>query len=161
MTLTEEMRFRMKEVFTAEEREIIHKLVDLGRPDELAAALLIRDPAQEAWLSDFLKEVRPDIKVIDSKVEKEMLEALRDGEVIDSPEKEAAWQAKLDAEKKGEVVEEGPSVEDIKARLDELGVEYRKNAKREKLIELLTEAEAAKVAETDAKVDADADVVTE
>lgn len=135
----------MTELFTVEARQVIQKCMDDGNYENIASAILIEEPRQEMWIQSLVNVALPEYKILESKVEKEMLEATRRGEVIDTPEKEAEWQAKIDAEKAFSVVTptgevevvitddetETPDTDEVlalKAELDAKGIKYRKNA---------------------------------
>ena len=89
------------DVFTLEERAMIEKLVASGHFGEITHAIQMNDLEKEYWVAKILAQVLPEPKPIDSEVEKELLLEKTKGNEIDSPEKEAEWQKKLDEEKKG------------------------------------------------------------
>lgn len=88
------------EIFTQEEKEMIEDLTKRGEFAAIVKCVAVDSPEKEYQLNEYLEEVRPEEVHGDSKVLKEMLEAKARGEDIDSPEKEAEWQKKLDEEKK-------------------------------------------------------------
>ena len=99
-----EEKFEMNwTIFTVEEKERILDLVNKGAWDHIASCMLIQDPAQEYWLERFIDEHKPTGINLDSKVKKELETALTNDPtnmLIDSPEKEAEWQKKIDEEQK-------------------------------------------------------------
>lgn len=99
--LTDELRVKMKELFTLEERETINKLINEGNHEMIAHAIIIQNQAQEKWLQDYLNNKCPRFEAGGSSVRKEMdaLEA-KGGLDLTTPEKEAYWQDKLDEEAK-------------------------------------------------------------
>lgn len=80
---------------------MIEKLVASGHFGEITHAIQMNDLEKEYWVAKILAQVLPEPKPIDSEVEKELLLEKTKGNEIDSPEKEAEWQKKLDEEKKG------------------------------------------------------------
>lgn len=89
-------------VFTQEEQDYIKDLAKKGQWDLLASAVNIQNPEQEYWLNYFIDKNKPITIVEESKVKKELEKELSKSAIdntLDSPEKEAEWQAKLDAEK--------------------------------------------------------------
>lgn len=87
------------DVFTSEERSIIESLVSSGNFNVISNAIQIDSMEKEYWISKIISQVKPLDPILDSEVEKEMLNERVKGNNIDSPEKEAEWQAKLDEEK--------------------------------------------------------------
>lgn len=83
-------------LFTQDEYKVIESLLRNGHYEELTHAIAMDSVEKEHAINKILEKARPAIKrVIDSKVEKELAVA----PTIQSPEEEAAWQAKLDAER--------------------------------------------------------------
>lgn len=88
------------DVFTLEERAIIEGLVAKGHYNEISHAIVMDGFEKEYWVTRILTQVRPEIASVDSEVAKELLIEKTKGNEIESPEKEAEWQKKLDDEKK-------------------------------------------------------------
>lgn len=88
------------EVFTLEERGIIEGLVAKGFYNEISHAIQMDDFEKEYWVAKILSQVKPAPAVVDSEVAKELVMEKIKGNEIDTPEKEAEWQNKLDDEKK-------------------------------------------------------------
>jgi len=133
-------------LFKDNEIAIIEKCIEGGAYDNIPSALdshciFEMTPAKETLLDEYVAEHRPVVLSEDSEVRKEMLEAemdrTRTGEkLIETPEQEAEWQAKLDAEraskeaniKGGKVEEEAKtSTEDSIPEDDLSEVELTKN----------------------------------
>lgn len=151
--MTEQTREALRAVFTVEDREKISELLELGHRDMIAAEIDIQNQAQEAALQMLLNELRPAVNPEGSKVRAEMERRIAAGEnLIESPEDEAKWQARIDAEAKGEPVEMPASValegeqakastkEEIIAELEKLEVDFDPNAKKADLKKLLEAA---------------------
>jgi hypothetical protein len=90
-------------VFTNEERDAIHLALKAGRYEDLGAAIVIVDGIREAQIQKIKSKYAPSIQVaVDSKVQEELAKAEASSggvPVIATPEDEAKWQAKIDAEK--------------------------------------------------------------
>jgi hypothetical protein len=127
------------EVFTQEEREIIEALIARKEYGSITSALRMATPEQEHWLGELLKEVRPISAPLESKVRKELeIEISKNptNTTIDSPDKEAEWQKKIDeelkaheAKVKGEKVD--TKVEEIGTPPEGTGQEPKEEAKTE------------------------------
>jgi len=88
------------DVFTAEERSHIERLLARGEFDSIAKAISMDSLEKEYWVGKLFEEKKPIPAPIESKVASEMEREKMHGIQIDSPEKEAEWQAKFDEEKK-------------------------------------------------------------
>lgn len=141
--MTDELRQRLKDVFTLEDREIISRMMDDGQQEQIASVLNIDTQAKEFALQELLDSKRVAIDPEGSKVKKEIEKRLAQGEeLIQSPEDEAEWQAKLDAESKGEKVEteikeKALTKEELCIALEKLGVEFKPTMKKAELKALL------------------------
>jgi len=87
------------DVFTQEERAKIDALLAAGQVEQIAHAITVDDQEKEFWLNRLVDIHRPSIAPMESEVEKEKSKFEIEGGRIESPEAEAEWQAKLDAEK--------------------------------------------------------------
>lgn len=127
--MTDEIRANFKEAFTLEVREIINKMIDDGKDEFISSVINIDTQAQEQALQQYLDAKRTPIDPEGSKVRKEMSILEAKGELsISSPEEEAIWQAKLDAEK------------ELKAEKKEDVVQEPKKRGRKKKEEIILEA---------------------
>ncbi len=141
--MTEQTREKLRSAFTVEDRNKIQEMVDAGNARHIAAELSMETKAQEEALQDLITEMFPPVNPEGSSVRAELERRLAAGEeVIQSPEDEAEWQAKLDAEKAGEVVE--IKIEEkvltkpqIIVELEKLQVEFDPSAKKADLKALL------------------------
>lgn len=91
------------DLFTSGQSDIIRTLIKQGHYNEITAAVRVETPEQEEVLEELLEELRPISAPVDSKVTSELEMALAKdptNQVLNTPEKEAEWQAKIDAEKK-------------------------------------------------------------
>lgn len=167
-------------VFTEEEHQYLNTLMRLGAWDSISSAVRIDDPEKEFQLQQIINKYKPVGQPLESGVRAEMLEALKKGEQIDSPEKEAEWQEKLDAEqaeheakvkaknepkvKKEEVAAEEVEAEPVVEAVTEASAEVAPEEKSETTTEpekseevvmaiadSIAETESAVVTETDAK----------
>jgi hypothetical protein len=150
----------LEEIFNEEQREIIDLCISNGQFDSIPSALESRGffeftPAAEHALEAYLKDRRPVVLDEESEVRKEMIEKEREATkngapLIETPEQERAWQAKLDAERmakeaklKGEPVSEELD-EAIKAPVEDIKVIDEGAADDEDLLEAdLTKDEIA------------------
>jgi len=87
-------------VFTQEEQEIIRTMCARGQHKDIPGVVKIFDPEREYKLEAIVSLLAPKSLKYESDVKKEIEIATSKGLAIDSPEKEAEWQAKLDAERK-------------------------------------------------------------
>jgi len=88
------------DVFTIEERSMIEGLVSKGHYSEITHAVMMDSFEKEYWVTKILSQVKPESIIVDSEVAKELMQEKVKGNEIETPEKEAEWQAKLDDEKK-------------------------------------------------------------
>lgn len=89
-------------VFTVDERQAIELALRQGRYEDIGACLVIDEPIREAQIQLIKQQNVPLMQIDESKVQAAILEAeTKSGGMptIDTPEKEAAWQAQIDAEK--------------------------------------------------------------
>lgn len=141
--MTDELRQRLKDVFTLEDREVISKMMDDGQQEHIASVVNIDTQAKEYALQELLDSKRTPFDPEGSRVKAEMEKRLAKGEeLIQSPEDEAEWQAKLDAESKGEKVdteikEKALTKEEICIELTKLGIEFKPSMKKAELKSLL------------------------
>lgn len=87
------------DVFTLEERSHIENLLARGEFDNIVKAIAMDSLEKEFWVSKILEDKKPISAPLDSKVLSDLEMANAKGEFIDSPEKEAEWQKKIDDEK--------------------------------------------------------------
>lgn len=90
------------EVFTNEERALIDAGLKNGHVDSLTQIVMIDTPEKEYWMNEIVNQNKVVQPPLESKVALEMLKEQKDKKVtnlIDSPEEEAKWQAKIDAER--------------------------------------------------------------
>lgn len=121
------------DVFRRDEMDIIHKLMQDQHYGLIASALTDIDMIKEKELQKIVDKYVDVVIIEDSKVREEMNEAEHKSggkPVIDSPEKEAEWQAKLDAEKEEQearaLKNKGVSLE-VKACCGAKGLKHKKN----------------------------------
>lgn len=141
-----------EELFSEEERKIIDLCVKFGNYTEVPSQLDSENfppmtPEREAALEKYLNEHKKIVVDGDSEVRQEMEVQIAKGELlIDSPEKEAEWQAKIDAELaekqrklSGKPVDEneGLSKVEIMERLRERGIEFKPTQAKSELLDLL------------------------
>lgn len=137
------LRGKLKAVFTLEDLETIGKMMRDGNGKHIAAVVDIDSPAKEAALQELLDENKVPVNPEGSKVRAEMEKRMAAGEeIISSPEDEAEWQAKLDAEARGEKVdteikEKAMNKSEIAIELQKLGVEFDPAMKKSELKQLL------------------------
>ncbi|MFA6158983.1 MAG: hypothetical protein WC763_05190 [Candidatus Paceibacterota bacterium] len=135
------IRAKFRELFTVQERQWTSDLIQRGRFEDVGAALDVGSPERSYWLDLYLKLRRPHAEVLDSKVNVEIREYEAKEGPIDSPEKAAFWQARLDLEREGKklpkldlsvigvIVTEN---EDVKPIEDEISPEEAEDAKMSK-----------------------------
>lgn len=90
------------DLFTTGQADIIRTLVAKQEYDNIMAAIIVETPEQEMAISDLLSEIRPVSAPLESKVREELAKSLSadaTNTLLDSPEKEAEWQARIDAER--------------------------------------------------------------
>lgn len=90
------------DVFTEEEKVKIKECLKSGRFEDMGAAIQIDDPVREYQIQNIKKVYVPKVNIHESKVKEDLADAENKNggrPVIDSPEKEAEWQAKIDEEK--------------------------------------------------------------
>lgn len=144
--MTDELRQKLKDVFTLEDREIISKMVADGQLKHVAAVLNIDSHEKEAALQMLVNENSIPVNPEGSKVRAEIEQRLAKGEeVIQSPEDEAEWQAKLDAEAAGvkvdtEIKEKALTKAELVIELEKLEVEFDPSMKKSDLRDLLNKA---------------------
>lgn len=93
------IRANLKELFTVQERSAIADLIQRGHIDHVAAALDPDSPERAYWLDQYLIMKRPKEEPEESAVREEMRKYEADGNAIDTPEKAAFWQKRLDLER--------------------------------------------------------------
>ena len=99
------MNKTFEELFNEMERQIIDTCIKFGNYSEVPTQLDSNNcppmsPERERALEEYINQNRVIDASEDSEVKQEMEVLIAKGElVIDSPEKEAEWQAKIDAEK--------------------------------------------------------------
>lgn len=99
------MNKTFEELFNEKERQIIDTCIKFGNYSEVPTQLDSNNcppmsPDRERALEEYINQHRVIDASEESEVKQEMEVLIAKGElVIDSPEKEAEWQAKLDAEK--------------------------------------------------------------
>lgn len=113
------------DVFTLEEKTFIDDIVARKDFDLIAKVISVDSPEKEYWISKILEQVQPISAPVDAKVEKELEVEISKGYQIDSPEKEAEWQKKLDNEKK-ENVEKVKRARRTKAEMEAAKKEVKK-----------------------------------
>lgn len=91
------------DVFTAEEHAHIENLLARGEFDAITHAIAMDSLEKEYWVNKILEEKKPVAAPIESKVLTELELENAKGNIIDSPEKEAEWQKKIDDEKSAHV----------------------------------------------------------
>lgn len=102
MHTREEIKNRIKGLFTTEEIKIIADMLANGHVKDIGAALHIPDPEHEYWLDQYLRLKAPhEMPESESVVRREMLEFYRMGGDVDSKEAEKFWQERLDLEADG------------------------------------------------------------
>jgi transposase len=87
-------------VFTREEREIIESMCASGHANDIVGRIQIFDPEREYKLEAIIALLAPKEVVVDSEVKKELEQEIAKGFKIETPEQEAEWQKKIDAENK-------------------------------------------------------------
>ena len=87
-----------KLLFTKDELKIVESLIQIGRHKNIMSALINIDPEKEAELQRVMNILEPINDGFESEVRKQMNKALPNGP--QSPEEEAEWDAKLQAEYK-------------------------------------------------------------
>lgn len=87
------------DVFTAEERSFIEAIVARGDFELLTKAVQMDSAEKEYWISKIKEQVQPIAAPLESEALKAIKVEASKGNEIDSPEKEAAWQKKVDEEK--------------------------------------------------------------
>lgn len=101
----DEIKAKLHELFTVEEIGLIKRAVHDGNTRHIASIVHIQDVQHEYWLGQFLDLHREAPKIDEvTKVELEVRELMRTNDnmaKIDSPEKEAFWQNRVDIEKAG------------------------------------------------------------
>lgn len=127
------IRANIKQFFTVQEREIMQKMLDQGKIDFVGAALDVENPERAYWLDKYLALKRPHYESEDSQVQEEIRQYETNGNSIDSPEKAAFWQHRLDLEKAGKPL---PKLEDALKALEETGT---KDELTEKIVEIKEE----------------------
>jgi len=91
------------DIFTAEERAHIENLLARGEFDSITKAIAMDSLEKEYWVNKILEDKKPIAAPIESKVLTELELENAKGNIIDSPEKEAEWQKKIDDEKAAHV----------------------------------------------------------
>jgi len=90
-------------VFTVEERHNIEACLRSGRYEDIGACIIIEDPIREYQVQLIKAQLVPVVVVEESKVLAEITKAEQSNggkPVIDTPEEEAKWQARINDEKK-------------------------------------------------------------
>ena len=139
-----------EELFTEEEKQIVDTCLKFGNITE--APILLDAHAhmtveRELALEDYVnKHKTVSISDSDSEVRAEMEMKVAKGElIIDTPEVEAEWQAKIDAEReakeaksRGNVLSvEEFSKQEIMDKLKELGIDFKPAQPKSELLDLL------------------------
>ncbi len=91
------------DVFTHEERAHIENLLARGEFDNITKAIAMDSLEKEYWVNKILEEKKPISAPLESKVLSDLEMETAKGNLIDSPEKELAWQKKIDEEKAAHV----------------------------------------------------------
>lgn len=128
-TMTSELRNLLSDAFGDRDIEIITRLVNDNQFEHIGAAISIDSKEKEDVLQRFLLRTRPVVvPQEESAVLKELRTAEAKGKGINSPEEEAEWQKKFDAEKaEREAKFSGKEVkEEIKEDVKEEKVEEKK-----------------------------------
>jgi len=137
-TMTSELRNLLSDAFGDRDIEIITRLVNDNQFEHIGAAITIDSKEKEDVLQRFLLRTRPvSVPQEESSVLKELRTAEAKGKGISSPEEEAEWQKKFDAEKaereakfSGKKAEEVEIKEEVKEEKVEEPVEEVKPKKR-------------------------------
>jgi hypothetical protein len=159
------LREKIKRAFTLEERQRIELMVSKGLVKDIAAALDMNTPEEETVLQEMVDALVPKAAAGGSAARRELARLEAEGkDPIQSPEDEAMWQAKLDAEKAmlqpkdaAEAVAEAEAAtgaEEAKADYKDLnrvelmsllqarGIYYHSQSKKAAMVELLEKADA-------------------
>lgn len=86
-----------RSVFTLEDQQAIEKMVNLGEVGRICQVMMVDTPVKEYWLNKIVKTYAPPVPADVKDFSEEMREAMKDGGEM-TPELEAQFQAKLDAE---------------------------------------------------------------
>ena len=95
------VRAMVKDLFTVQERGTMAEMLSRGHIDHIGAALQVENPERAYWLDKYLALKRPKAEPVESKVREE----LRKYEAefgLDTPEKAAFWDARLQLERDGQ-----------------------------------------------------------
>lgn len=95
------IRANVKQLFTVQERLAMSDLIQKGKIDFVGAALDVENPERAYWLDQYLIMKRPKNEPEDSIVQEELRNWQGQGNDIDTPEKAAFWNARMDQEKNG------------------------------------------------------------
>lgn len=136
---TDEVRGLVKEAFTLEDRSVIEKMLEDRVPvRDITAAVDVDTHAKERALQAMADAFAVRFDPEGSKARREMLEREAKGEdVIQTPEDEAQWQAKIDAEASGtELPPSEMTREQLAMALKAAGVPFAANAKKNDLKKL-------------------------
>lgn len=142
------VRAKMRELFTAEDKLNVDKLIGMGEFEQAGSVVQVETPEQEEILQAYLDLLRPKVNPEGSQVRKEMDEAIARGEDISTPEQEAYWQKRLDEEaaalEEGKkeaaetvVADDSMTKKEIMEALDAAGVDYDPTLKKAELLEVL------------------------
>lgn len=101
-------------VFELSERELLEKAISRGDIEHLAAILNEVSPAKAEEIEKIQNRLRPKSFTFESSVQKEAEKWIDQNFAFITPEKEAEWQAKIDAEKAEKMKAMGIDVNDIK-----------------------------------------------
>lgn len=86
-----------RSVFTLEDQQAIEKMVNLGEAGRICQVVMVDTPVKEYWVNKIVKAYAPPAPADLADFSEEMREATKNGEEM-TPEMEAQFQAKLDAE---------------------------------------------------------------
>lgn len=173
MPKADTIRARYAEAFTIYERDVIEECITLGHFNHVVSVLDTRGltvftPEKEKILNDYLDLRRPVTIDSDSPTRQELEKMAIDGDRIETPEQEAEFQARLDAEKaekeaalkaklEARESDEGETEEDPRlsmkkpeliAALTEKGIEFKATQSKADLLALLI---ASETEETDSE----------
>lgn len=147
------IRANYASLFTMQERETVADLLSRGKIDFVGAALEVENPERAYWLDKYLILKRPKAEELESAVQEEIRKWQADGNEIDSPKKADFWETRMKLERENKVLpdlkvalkelEEKKSLTkaELKAMLDEKGIEYDPTLKKSELSALLGIAE--------------------
>lgn len=144
MNKSDVIRTRYAEVFSIYEKEVVEECISLGHfnhviPSLETKGLTVFTPEKEQVLGDYIELRRPVTLDADSPTRQELEKMAQEGEKIETPEQEAAFQAKLDAEKAEKEAALKARMDAKEGESEEMVEDPRLSFKKPELVTALTE----------------------